>query len=244
MPGHLSTSHSSAEVPRTVLLDLYGTLVEPDWTALLKGRSALAERVGVPGPAAHRAWEATHLERMTGTYGTLADDLAAVFAEAAEGRPTRLSATQLAALADEEVDNWRRGVWLYPDAVPALNLLRARGLRLAIVTNASAEAASVVDALGLRALVHGVFASYEARALKPDLLGVALHRLGGEVSGTSLVDDDPAQLDGAGRLGIETILVRRPGVAAARADRRRHPVVSDLRQVADLVRRGAPAPRR
>ena len=50
----------------TVLLDLYGTLVEPDWAALLKGRAALAERAGVAAAAAHRAWDLTHAARMTG----------------------------------------------------------------------------------------------------------------------------------------------------------------------------------
>jgi putative hydrolase of the HAD superfamily len=244
-PGHPSTSRSGADVPRTVLFDLYGTLVEPDWPVLLDRRSALAERVGVSGAAAHRAWDATHPRRMTGGYGSLADDLAAVIADASDGRRIRLSATQLAELADEERDNWRHGVRLYPDAVPALSRLRASGLRIAIVTNASAEALSVVDALGLRALVHGVFASCEARAVKPELLGIALRQLGAEASETSLVDDEPAQLDGAGRLGIDPILVQRSGVeASASTANGRHPLVTDLRDVADLVRRAEPAPRR
>lgn len=243
-PGHRSTSRSSADVPRTVLFDVYGTLVEPDWAVLLKGREALAERAGVAGPAAHRAWDATHSRRMTGTYGSLADDLAAVFADASEGRPMRLSAAQLAELAEEERDNWRRGVRLYPDAVAALEGLRASGLRLAIVTNASAEAASVVDALGLRSRVDGVFASCESGVLKPDLLEVAMRRLGAEVAEASLVDDEIAALDGAARLGIGTILVKRSGVeGSAHTSNGRHRVVSDLRQVGDLVGRPALAPR-
>lgn len=221
----------------TVLLDLYGTLVEPDWPALLKGRAALAERVGLAAAAAHRVWDMTHAARMTGSYGLLADDLAAIFSQASDGRPSAISARFLRQLADDERENWSRGVSLYPDARPALNLLRSLGLRLAIVTNASAEAASVVDTLGVRPLVDGVFASCEAGVLKPDLLTVALRSLGVEASDATLVDDEPAQLEGAARLGLGTILVQRSGAgaSAAKAKARGARSVSDLRQLAELV---------
>jgi HAD superfamily hydrolase (TIGR01509 family) len=227
-------------VRATVLLDLYGTLVEPDWAVLLKGRTALAERVGLGIAAAQRAWETTHTGRMTGSYGSLADDLAAVFSEAADGTRPAISARLLCQLADEERENWSRGVRLYADAMPGLSLLRSAGLRLAIVTNASAEAASVVDALGLRALVDDVFTSCEAGVLKPDLLGVALRSLGVEASGATLVDDEPAQLEGAAGLGIGTILVQRSGADSSAAATSGPHTVSDLRQVADLIVRAEP----
>ena len=132
---------------------------------------------------------------------------------------------------------------LYPDAMPALILLRSSGLRLAIVTNASAEAASVVDGLGLRPMVDDVIASCEAGVLKPELLGVALRRLGAEASTATLVDDEPEQLEGAARFGIGTILVQRSG-AHPPATNRGARVVSDLRQVAGLVECPEPGPRR
>jgi HAD superfamily hydrolase (TIGR01509 family) len=223
----------------TVLLDLYGTLVEPDWAKLLDGRRGLAERLGLDAAAALRAWDRTHPARMTGAYGSLADDLAAVFSEASDARP--ISPDVLSELADEERANWRRGVWVYPDALPALSQLRSAGLRLAIVTNASAEAAGVVDALGLRPLVDDVVASCEAGILKPDLLGVALRRLGLEASEATLVDDEPAQLDAASQLGMATILVQRSAIDASSAAA--HRSLSDLRQVADLLVRAEPARR-
>jgi putative hydrolase of the HAD superfamily len=247
-PGHPSTNRSRADVTAAVLFDLYGTLVEPDWAELLKGRTALAERVGLPAAAVLSAWDRTHLARMTGTYGSLADDLAAVFSQASDaasdaGR-SRISPRLLSQLADEERENWRRGVRLHPDAMPAMSLLRSAGLRVAIVTNASAEAASLVDELPLRSLVD-VFCSCELGVLKPHLLGVALRSLGLEASDAILVDDEPAELDGAARLGIGTILVQRsggdaPGATAAGP----RPTVSDLRQVAELVVPAAPERRR
>jgi HAD superfamily hydrolase (TIGR01509 family) len=222
-----------------VLLDLYGTLVEPDWTELLKGRTAIAERLGLDAASALRAWDSTHPARMTGAYGSLADDLAAVFSEASDGRP--ISFALLSELADEERENWRRGVQLCADALPALSLLRSSGLRLTIVTNASAEAARVVDELGLRPLVDDVVASCEAGVLKPELLEVALRRLRLEAADATLVDDEPAELDAASRLGMDTILVQRSGSDAP--DAATHPVVSDLRQLADLLVRAETARR-
>lgn len=244
MPGHRSTSHCMADMRATVLLDLYGTLVEPDWPALLKGRSALAERAGLPAAAAHRAWDMTHAARMTGSYGLLADDLAEIFSRASDGRASAISARLLSQLADDERENWSRGVRLYPDAIPALRALRSSGMRLAIVTNASAEAASVVDGLGLRPMVDDVFASCEAGVLKPDLLTVALRSLGVEASDATLVDDEPWQLEGAARLGIGTILVRRSGAEAPARTTAGARVVSDLQQVAGLVVRAEPGRRR
>jgi HAD superfamily hydrolase (TIGR01509 family) len=244
-PGHRSTGHSRVDVGATVLLDLYGTLVQPDWSALLKGRTTLAERVGLAAAAAHRAWDTTHAARMMGSYGSLADDLAAVFSVAADGRESPISPGLLSQLADEELENWRRGVRLYPDVMPGLSLLRTSGLRLAIVTNASAEAASVADGLGLRPMVDDIFASCQAGVLKPGLLGVALRNLGVDASDAILVDDEPEQLEGAARLGIGTILVQRSGARASEATTTGpHHSVSDLRQVADLVVRAEPGQRR
>lgn len=243
-PGHPSIGRSKANVPATVLLDLYGTLVEPDWPVLLGARAALAERAGVPAVAALRAWEVTHAARMTGTYGVLGDDLAAIFSEAADGNGSPIPPRLLSQLADQERENWRRGVHLYPDAVPGLSDLRMSGLRLAIVTNASAEAASVVDALGLRPMVDGVFASCEEGVLKPDLLGVALARLGVKAPDAILVDDEPEQLEGASRLGIDTILVQRSGAQASGATTSGARVVTDLRQLAGLVVGAEPGRRR
>jgi HAD superfamily hydrolase (TIGR01509 family) len=231
-------------VRATVLLDLYGTLVEPDWAALLKGRAALAERAGLAAAAAHRAWDMTHAARMTGSYGSLADDLAAILSEAADGRRSAISTRLLCRLADEERENWCRGVRLYPDAMPALIGLRSSGLRLAIVTNASAEAASVVDGLELRPLVDDVFASCEVGVLKPDLLGVALRWLGVDASDATLIDDEPEQLEGAARLGIGTILVQRSGAQASAARTTGARAVTNLQQVAGLVVRGEPGRRR
>lgn len=229
---------------KAVLLDLYGTLVEPDWPRLTCGRDAIADRVGVPAKAAHTAWAATHARRMRGEHGSLEGDLAAVFAAAGGRASERIGGLLLAELAELERANWRDGVRLYPDALPALERLRRGGVRLAIVTNASAEAACVVPRLGLDRLVELVLASCEARAMKPKLLDVALRQLGVEPCEGTLVDDEPQQVAAARRIGMNAVLVRRDAPDAKPAGDVTREVVRDLTELADLVLAVASGPRR
>lgn len=243
MLGRPWTRCSRANVAATVILDLYGTLVEPDWPTLLRGRAALASRVGIPPEAAHRAWDTTHLARMSGAYGSLADDLHAVFSEAAGGCAAPASRSLLLELAAQERENWRGGVRLFPETFVGLRRLRSAGHLLAIVTNASAEAASVIEGLGLTPLVDAVLASCDAGVLKPELLEFALRSLRIDARGSFAVDDEPAQLDHAAELGMGTILVRRKGAEAPPAAVSPHLRASDLEHAADLVAGAQPGPR-
>jgi putative hydrolase of the HAD superfamily len=218
-----------------VLLDLYGTLVEPDWPALTAGRDAIADRVGVPRAAAHSAWAATHDARMRGQHGSLEGDLAAVFATAGGVGPDLLTDDLLADLAAAERANWRSGVRLFPDAVPALGLLRQAGAQLAIVTNASAEAAGVIPALGLDGLVDSVRASCNAGIVKPDLFLLALRDLGLAHSEAILVDDEQAQVAAATGLGLNAMLIRRNVAGASVAEHASGAVITDLAQIAERV---------
>jgi putative hydrolase of the HAD superfamily len=226
-----------------VLLDLYGTLVEPDWDALAAGRDAIADRVGVSRAAAHSAWTATHEARMRGRHGSLEGDLAAVFAAAGGVGSDMLTDDLLAELAASERANWRCGVRLYPDAVPTLGRLRRAGARLAIVTNASAEAAGVIPALGLDRHVDAVLASCDAGTLKPDLLGLALRDLGVTRAQAVLVDDEPAQVAAARRIGLDAVLIRRGEAGRTLAGDVPGPAVSDLAEAAEHLFDALPTPR-
>jgi len=195
-------------VTQAVLFDLYGTLVEPDWVMLRAGRDAIADRLGVPRAAAHAAWAATHAARMRGEYGSLEGDLAAV--RAATGARGSANGVLLSELAAFERANWCSAVRLHDDVIPMLLRLRDAGARLAIVTNASAEAASVIPALRLDGLVDLVVASCNAGVLKPDLLYIALGDLGVSEVEAVLVDDEPQQVAAARRMGMSAVLVH-PG---------------------------------
>jgi HAD superfamily hydrolase (TIGR01509 family) len=232
-------------VAPSVLLDLYRTLVEPDWPRLTAGRDAIARHIGVSPEAAHARWTATHANRMRGEYGSLEGDLAAVFAPAQTDSTARIDDSLLAEAAAMERSNWHLGVRLYPDSVPTLMRLRRAGVRSAIVTNSSAEAASVIPDLRLDGLVDLVLASCEAGALKPDLLALALAQLGVEPSDAVLVDDDPDEVAAAERMGMRAFLVRRTADGApAAADATGLRVITDLSSLHDLLGAAAPGPGR
>ncbi len=231
---------------RAVLFDLYGTLVAPDWPMLSAGRAALARRVGIDPDLALRAWADTHRTRMLGGYGSLEQDLAAVFALArGSATPsTTVDASLLSELADEERVNWRRAVRLYADVPAEIGRLRAAGFGLAIVTDASAEAASVLYELGLDRAVDLTLASCDARSVKPELLDIAVERLGVEPSDITLVDDQPATVAAADERGMRAVLIRRPDAPVADpAASAPGQVIADLGELSALLL-GAPPPLR
>ena len=219
-----------------MLLDLYDTLVWADWVALRSGRDRLAVRAGAEIAAAREQWAQTHDRRMRGLNKGLEGDLAAVL----EACGVVTTPDLLRDLAAEEYANWAGGVSPYEDVVPELSKLRDKGYRLAIVSNASCEAGGVVAALGLDALVDAVVLSCDIGWLKPEpaILQAALHRL--EVAAPEqalLVDDLPTNLDAAATLGLQTVLMARPGgrtVASPAPDggpRRVHPRITRLAEL-------------
>ena len=208
-----------------VLLDLYDTLVRPDWPKLAAGRDELAVRAGADPAVMREQWRCTHERRMLGQYGGLEGDLAAVLG--ASG--VTPSATLVRELARREYANWAAGVHLYADVRPALGRLRRLGYRLAIVSNASCEAGNVVYALGLDWTVDAVVVSCQVGALKPDpvMLRIALDRLDVRPERALLLDDVPANLSAAARLGLLTVLIARQGLPVAGPDAQ-HPCITDL----------------
>jgi putative hydrolase of the HAD superfamily len=111
----------------------------------------------------------------------------------------------------------------FPDAAPALERLRAMGLRLVVVSNWDCSLSQWLAPAGLLDLVDGVVSSGAVGAAKPDaaifLRGLELAGVGAERAvhvGDSLRND----VEGARGLGIRAILLDRarrapPGVEVA-----------------------------
>jgi putative hydrolase of the HAD superfamily len=107
------------------------------------------------------------------------------------------------------------GAWrVFPDVRPTLDTLRARGLRLVVVSNFDVRLAPLLDALGLATAFDHVEPSTAAGAAKPDprIFHAALASLGvapGDALhvGDAIVDD----VEGARAAGLRAVLLDRDG---------------------------------
>jgi putative hydrolase of the HAD superfamily len=98
------------------------------------------------------------------------------------------------------------------EARPALDKLRAHGVRLAIVSNAARHSGHLLDAFGLRDRVDATAMSWSTGLLKPDprIYQVALEALGTDPARAAFVGDGrDHELQGARRLGLRTVLIER-----------------------------------
>ena len=105
----------------------------------------------------------------------------------------------------------------FDDAAPALRELRARGLRLVVVSNWDCSLREVLGSAGLMELVDEAVSSAEAGAAKPDPrpFATALQAAGcrpGEA--VHVGDSEENDLAGARAAGIRPVLLRRDGGGA------------------------------
>ena len=121
-------------------------------------------------------------------------------------------------------DSWE----LFPDTVPALTALRARGLRLAIVSNFDGRLTRICEGLGIGAYFDAIVMSARVGAAKPDprIFAVALQRLGvGAAEAVHVGDSLREDVAGARSAGLQATLIRRDTPASG------PDVVCDLSQI-------------
>jgi putative hydrolase of the HAD superfamily len=110
----------------------------------------------------------------------------------------------------------------YPDVEPAFRRLRARGVRLGIISNWDSRLASLLDGLGLGELVDTVVSSADVGMRKPDprIFELACERLGVEPRHAAHVGDHHyADIVGATAVGMVPVLIDRHQGATVRAER-------------------------
>jgi len=179
---------------QTVFLDAGGVLLYPNWwrvsEALAKhGVPVSPEALMLADPPARRELDDMGVIGGTtdATRGWLFFDL--VLAHA--GTP-RSDATA-AALAELHTYHTASNLWEYvpPDVVPTLEALRARGLRLVVVSNANGTLRAHMDRLRLTARFDHVLDSADEGVEKPDprFFEIALARSGADKATTIHVGD-------------------------------------------------------
>jgi putative hydrolase of the HAD superfamily len=108
----------------------------------------------------------------------------------------------------------------FPDAVPALQELRAAGLRLVAASNWDVSLHEQLERTGLQGLLDGAVSSAEAGAAKPDpaILVRALEIAGAEPGDAWHVGDDlEADVGAARAAGVRPVLIDREGAVDAPA---------------------------
>ncbi|WP_158566862.1 HAD family hydrolase [Actinomadura craniellae] len=198
-----------------VVLDLFGTLVAaPTPQERARAAARLAAVAGCDPAAVERYFRATWLVRHDGTLPT-PTDLATHLIRAVHGPDQAVGP-----VTDELLALGQARLRPAPSVVHALESLRGRGLRLGILSDASAEIAAAWPKSPLAALADAAVFSCQAKATKPDQrlysriraeLGVPAHR-------TLYVGDGGGdELHGALAAGMAAVAVRRRGPANALA---------------------------
>jgi len=130
-------------------------------------------------------------------------------------------------------------VWkFYEDAVPTLQALRRRGLKLGVISNWDSRLRRIADGLGLTPLMDVVVISAEAGVRKPHpaIFARALNRIGVGADEAMHVGDLPEEdIEGARRAGLRPVYVDR--------ERRDEPppdvsVIRSLQELIPLVQTG------
>jgi HAD superfamily hydrolase (TIGR01509 family) len=178
----------------TLFLDAGGVLVHPSWTRVSAaladaGIDVSAERLAAAEPHAMRVLDeatiigATDDRKRGWMYFNLI--LEQVGVDRSDATDRALGA--LRAYHDEH-NLWEH---VEPDVVPALAMLRARGLRLVVVSNANGRLRRMFDRLDLTRWFDAVLDSHDWGVEKPDprLFRLALAESGAEAARTAHVGD-------------------------------------------------------
>jgi putative hydrolase of the HAD superfamily len=207
-------------VTRAVLLDALGTMVELEPPAPRLRERLAANGVEVSREDAERAmWAEISYYRSHLEVGRDAAGLAELRRRCAEIVRAELPGGEempLDAVADALA--WAIRFRPYPDVVPALRALRARGVRCVAASNWDVSLHEALEATGLTAELDGAVSSAEAGAAKPDarLFSAAL-RVAGAAPGEALHagDDVEADVRGALAAGLRAVLIARDGAPEA-----------------------------
>jgi putative hydrolase of the HAD superfamily len=240
----LTLSLPARETVRTLLLDVGGVLVRPDFrrvAAALRARGVAAEAAAL---CAAEVVARAELDRPLAP-GSATDEERGVrhFERILEHAGIVLSSATAAALQDLRRLHDQRNIWeeVLPGVRESLLRFRRAGLRLAAVSNANGTVSGLLERLGLLGVFESVLDSAIEGVEKPDprLFLLALARLGAEPAGAVHVGDlYHVDVVGARAAGLRAILLdegdRRPEADCPR--------IRSLRELADHLAPEVEAP--
>lgn len=228
---------SPADGFAAVIFDFFGTLT-PGIPAdvWLDHASQLATVIGVDGSAVHQAMYESFPERATGALGDLPQTIRVI----ADRLGAQLTSDQLDAACRVRRQAERQISVLRGDAVPTVAWLRARGLKIGVLSDCTVELSECWSALPLSSLVDAVVLSCTAGFRKPDprLFELITARLGvGPQDCLYVGDGGGNELTAARAAGMHAVLLAADDWATSSVyDREREWNGDRISSLADLCR--------
>ena len=209
-------------------MDVYDTLLRCDF---LTHKAELPVLAGVPADR----WQEGYW-RIDQALNTGRISKADAFAQILRENGVEPRADLVRALVDRDEELLLATARLFDDAIPFLERLRSRGIKIAIVSNCTASTRPLLAELGVTALADALVLSCEVGAVKPEaeIFGCALERIGVAAADALFVDDQPGYCAGAVAAGIATAQIVR-GVLDGRELAAGTTVVRSLAEVEGML---------
>jgi putative hydrolase of the HAD superfamily len=193
------------------LLDAFGTILTCDFTAHTRELPVLA---GIPADAMYAEF-ARIAPALTDGGLSMAAGYEHILRTCGAGPQPELAR----ALADRGMELLLANGRLFDDVLPFMAGLRARGVKVAIVSNCDEQGRGLLDGLGVTPLADALVLSCEVGAAKPAarIFQRALEALGVSAEAALFVDDNAEYCAAAAALGIRTARMVRgePGAPEA-----------------------------
>ncbi len=187
-------------------MDAYDTIVTCDFSVLRRELPALA---GFPADAWNDGYNRLHSMLSDGRMSK-----AEAFGEIlrAHGQEPQPELVRQMVKADREL--LLANSQLFDDAIPFLENLRTRGIKIAIVSNCTENTRPLLTAFGVDALADTLVLSCEVGAAKPapEIFLCALDRLGVTADAAVFVDDQAGYCAGSVAVGISAAQIVRGGL--------------------------------
>jgi len=185
------------------LLDAFGTILTCDFTAHTQEMPVLA---GIPADAMYQEF-ARIAPALTDGRLSMAEGYARILRTCgAEPRPELVRA-----LVDRGMELLLASGRLFDDVLPFMAGLRARGIKIAIVSNCDENTRDLLVEAGVAALTDVLALSNEVGAVKPwaQIYQYALDNLGVTADAALFVDNNATFCAGAAALGIQSVQIVR-----------------------------------
>jgi putative hydrolase of the HAD superfamily len=185
------------------LVDVYGTLLECDWTGLDR---VLPELAGIAPTAWLDAYR--RIEPASGVGQVTRAEFYELVLRTCGVKPRDELIRELVATHLELLLASAR---LFEDSIPFLEALRSRGTAIAIVSNCGEHTRNLLTSLGIVALADVVVLSCEVGLIKPSprIFLHTLKELGADAADAVFIDDQAAFCAGAESVGVRGIQIVR-----------------------------------